>query len=90
MNSQAHPDADIRAEARALLGDWFLKALSVAAYLSVPTLVCLALVAVTSSTYVPLAAPLTASAAGLLFVAHRPWRHATQRCTARNRGRSHK
>ncbi|MFI6617692.1 hypothetical protein [Streptomyces sp. NPDC050528] len=81
-------EAILRAEARATLGDWLLKALTVAAYLAVPSLICLALLAVHSTAYVPLAAPIVGAAAALLLVAHRPWRHATQRCKARREARS--
>ncbi|WP_326611722.1 hypothetical protein OIE62_18815 [Streptomyces scopuliridis] len=73
----------VRSEARGLLGDWFLKALSVVTYLSVPGLVLLAALVASGGTYAVLAAAIITSALGLLLVAHRPWRHAARRAEAR-------
>ncbi|MFE1315728.1 hypothetical protein [Streptomyces sp. NPDC058755] len=83
------PDSEewIRTEARALLGDWLLKILTVAVYLSIPALVLLALLTV-HGPFALLAAPLIPAAAGLLVVAHRPWRHAVRRCEKRKEARA--
>ncbi|MET7851695.1 hypothetical protein ABZT48_26385 [Streptomyces avermitilis] len=75
------PDTEetICAEARGVLGDWLLKALSVLLYMLVPALVVLAICVARSGTYDVIAAALIMAAVTLLPIGHKPWRHALRR-----------
>ncbi|MFI8301275.1 hypothetical protein ACIGCZ_35775 [Streptomyces nigra] len=75
------PDSEesIRAEVRAVRGDYLLKALSVLIYLLVPTLIVVAVLVASSGTYAVIAAALITASVALLLVGHKPWRHAVHR-----------
>ncbi|MFD7681720.1 hypothetical protein [Streptomyces sp. NPDC060187] len=77
----AAPDSEesVRAEVRAVLGDYLLKALSVLIYLLVPALIVLAVLVASSGTYAVIAAALITASVALLLVGHKPWRHAVHR-----------